>query len=529
MTTTISPPPAPGRRARLLALVLLTAAFACVQLYYYNDVAWALRLAWVIVLVYMALRLLLDLARVGVNFLANTVLQREYVRQEREKTGEHQLTRLKTQAELRQAEASALKAQNEAQYSYIVADKDQAVFVRDLSKNTVWRPLHLLPQHRVNGVQQPPNGVELATWQIWQQAGGTNGRPVAAPDSSLSLAAGTALPQRIALQDLLLNGRGNLRNIILGVRVDRSGQLAPLSAPIWRLVHIALGGVTDSGKSNLSRAIAYQVLTASGPVECIMADLKRQTFKPFKNYDRLRYPIITDETDFAAVLHELDAETQRRFRLFEPHPQVETLADYHRLAEEELPYIVVFVDEIAGILNGNDIQKLFLQLILVSRAAGIFFVSAGQRWSHKIIDTTIRDQFRTRLHFATNDPHSSKMLLDSAQASEIELQGRAYAQLPFGIEREIVEVQTPLLELEQAASPPIGAIEGGLTVPEHTGPQPIPDLPPPVPDTDESRVMELHSNGESRSAIAREVFKHDGGNQLKLVDEILKKYQVAAP
>jgi hypothetical protein len=35
--------------------------------------------------------------------------------------------------------------------------------------------------------------------------------------------------------------------------LDETGNLLPITAPIWRLVHISIGGVTDSGKANLIR------------------------------------------------------------------------------------------------------------------------------------------------------------------------------------------------------------------------------------------------------------------------------------
>jgi DNA segregation ATPase FtsK/SpoIIIE-like protein len=240
--------------------------------------------------------------------------------------------------------------------------------------------------------------------------------------------------------------------------------------------------------------------------------LKRQSFKPFKQSDKLLYPIISDVSEFSAILAELRAETERRFAQFETYPAVETLADYNRVSDYPLPYLVMFVDEIAGILNGKDIQRDFLQLIQISRAAGIFIISAGQRWSHRIIDTNIRDQYRTRIHFATDDPNSSRMLLDSAAASEIDLQGRAFAKLPFGIEKSIIEVQAPYLDLDTV----LQATRDG------SGPQQ--EIPTLQPDPIAAQVLELSKTGQSVSAIAREVFKGDGGNQIKKVRAILEQF-----
>jgi hypothetical protein len=439
----------------------------------------------------------------------------EQLSQERERTTEARLSRHKTEAELHKAAARARQAERDSQFAYITARQDEAVFVRDDNKNAVWQPLHLIPNHGVNGMEVAPTGMELATWQYW--LADRTRTPLAANHQLTLPTPGAALPRSVDLLDLLHNGQGNLRHIILGVRLDQSGKLLPVTAPIWRLVHIAIGGVTDSGKSNLIRAIAYQVLTASDNTQVILVDLKRQSFKPFKQSDKLLYPIITDVSEFSAVLSELRVETKHRFARFETYPAVETLADFNRVSDQTLPYLVMFVDEIAGILNSKDIQRDFLQLIQISRAAGIFIISAGQRWSHRIIDTNIRDQYRTRLHFATDDPNSSRMLLESAAASEIDLQGRAFAKLPFGIEKSLIELQAPYLNLETVLQ----------AAPDSGGPQQ--DIPVPQPDPVAVRVLELSEQGQSVSAIAREVFKGDGGNQIKKVKAILDHFTLRKP
>jgi hypothetical protein len=489
---------------RALVLLLLVGMAWYVHISFGSEIAWWFEVGLAISLIYFSLVLLNYLIRIVIITISTIRLEHEHIKQEQERTTETRLTRLKAEAEVCRARAEAVKAERDSEFAYITARQDEAVFVRDDNENAVWRPLHLIPSHRVNGVDVIPTGMEFATWQYWLADRTTTSSPPTHQQLPLPTS-NVALPQRIDLLDLLHNGRGNLRQIVLGLRVDEMGKLIPVTAPIWRLVHIAIGGVTDSGKSNLIRAIAYQVLTATDNVHVILADLKRQSFKPFKQSDKLLYPIITDEVEFSTILAELRAETNRRFTQFETYPAVETLVDYNRASDQALPYLIMFVDEIAGILNGKEIQRDFLHLIQISRAAGIFIISAGQRWSHRIIDTNIRDQYRTRVHFATDDANSSRMLLDSPAASEIELQGRAYAKLPFGIEKSLIEMQAPYLDLDTV----LQSINAG------NGPQQ--DMPPPQLDPDTKRVAELVEQNWSDSAIAREVFGTDGGNQIKKV------------
>jgi hypothetical protein len=290
-----------------------------------DEMAWWLRVFLIILLLFLSVTFLAYIIRIFVLLILEVRLKSEQLSQERERTTEARLSRHKTEAELHEAAARARQANRDSQFA------------------------RLIPSHRVNGVEVMPTGMELATWQYW--LADRTQTPLASNNQPILPTSSAALPQRVDLLDLLYNGRGNLRNIILGVRLDQLDKLMPITAPIWRLVHIAIGGVTDSGKSNLIRAIAYQVLTASDNTQVILADLKRQSFKPFKQSDKLLYPIITDVAELSAVLAELRAETERRFARFETYPSVETLADFNRVSGQPLPYLVMFVDEIAGILN----------------------------------------------------------------------------------------------------------------------------------------------------------------------------------
>jgi hypothetical protein len=108
-------------------------------------------------------------------------------------------------------------------------------------------------------------------------------------------------------------------------------------------------------------------------------------------------------------------------------------------------------------------------------------------------------------------------------ASDIDRQGRAYAQLPFGLERAIVEVQAPFLDLEtviQALAPGSG--------PQQAMPKPPPtqpaDKPTDTPTERQQAVLDLWDVGErSESVIASQVYG-EGGRQVELVRKTLKKF-----
>lgn len=412
-------------------------------------------------------------------------------------------------------------AERDSSVLIIVAKGDDAVYVRDADPRRCWMPIHLNPAHRQNGTQSVPTALELGTWQMFH----SRVTGIADGPALLEAPEQVQLPDRVDLLDLLPRGNGNLGNIVLGVAI-KNGSVQPLAAPIWQLVHIANAGATDSGKSNLSRAIAYQCVTADN-AQTVFADLKRQTYKCFKNAGNLLYPIVTNVGDFISVIAELKEETEKRLTLFEPYPTVETIHDYNRI-ETPLLYIIAFIDEISNIFMNKEAQRVFLDLIRVSRAAGIYIVASGQTWSHQTLSTSIRQQFRTGFHFGTNDAHSSRMILNDPSAVEIEHQGRAKVLLPFGLANEILEVQTPYLSLETVAY--------NLTA---TGPATV-AMPAPLeslkmdlqPTEKQEKILRLWDSsnfegvdiGSITGKIAIDAYGSDGGRQRELVEKTLVKF-----
>jgi hypothetical protein len=309
-------------------------------------------------------------------------------------------------------------------------------------KNETATPLHLASD-RPTGGSAPPE--PESRWAAWHNSHAK--RPSAASPITVERATGPA-----ALPDIFhLPPGGSASNVILGQHLNNGGGLVTLSAPIWELVHIASGGATDSGKSNLLRVIALQMILSPN-VMTAFVDLKMSTFKVFRDAPSNMYPIISSEPEFQAITAEIYGEARRRVGLFEPYATVETVADYNRLADDPLPFVVMFIDEISNLLDGNqDSQRGFLDLVRYCRAAGIYLVAGGQTWDHRTMRTSIRQQFRTAFHFATNDKRSSQMLLNCPDAAGISEQGRAMALLPFGLTGgKVIEIQTPYLPLETA-------------------------------------------------------------------------------
>ena len=403
----------------------------------------------------------------------------------------------------------------------MVVTAGEAIYVRDVDLDAKWWKPHLDPRVHSNGRASEPTPIEYAAWRAWLERipGKKSFSPVSTrqPDyptiESRIVESSVELPDRVDLFDLMPNPKGDLRRIYLGVRVEND-RLSNVVAPIWQLVHVANAGATDSGKSNLSRVIAYQCLTAHN-ARTVFVDLKRQTFKTFQGTGNMLYPIVTDIQDFIAVLDMLHEETETRLQLFEPHLTVETIHDYNKLVDQPLHYITVFVDEISNIFMNKEAQQRFLALIRISRAVGVYFIAAGQTWSHRTLSPDIRQQFRTGFHFGTNDANSSRMILNDKRAIDIQQQGRAYVALPFGLASSVIEVQTPYLPLSEVVNRTSYSVRA------------LESIPSPIPkqnqaDLEDNFFIQLVQEGKSRREASMKAYGREyAGNIVSRAKRVL--------
>lgn len=188
--------------------------------------------------------------------------------------------------------------------------------------------------------------------------------------------------------------------------------------------------------------------------------------------------------------------------------------------------IIVFVDEVTNLFLDHDTRRMALRMIRECRAFGMNFITLGQSWSHKEMDTSFREQHRTTGHFGTNNPHSSRMMLNSPEAINITVPGRAYFALPFGLARGIVEIQTPYLDpdtalrLLPATTTPASMPPSRSKDEESVG---IGSDTAASPDGFARRVVELFDAGDTITAICKKIFGYKNQGKLDQVKQVLSE------
>jgi DNA segregation ATPase FtsK/SpoIIIE, S-DNA-T family len=103
----------------------------------------------------------------------------------------------------------------------------------------------------------------------------------------------------------------------------------------------------------------------------------------------------------------------------------EAIYEKEELELEQLPFIVVIVDEMADLMMvaGKDIEGAIQRVAQMARAAGIHVIVATQRPSVDVITGTIKANFPNRISFQVTSKIDSRTILNEQGAEQLLGQG----------------------------------------------------------------------------------------------------------
>ncbi|HEY8521189.1 MAG TPA: DNA translocase FtsK 4TM domain-containing protein [Gammaproteobacteria bacterium] len=234
--------------------------------------------------------------------------------------------------------------------------------------------------------------------------------------------------------------------LTLALGKDISGK--PVVADLARMPHLLIAGTTGSGKSVALNAMVLSLLYKSTPehVRLIMIDPKMLELSVYEGIPHLLAPVVTDMKQAANALRWCVGEMERRYALM-AGLGVRHLSSYNRkIAEaaeqgttipdptfkpreegeqapplQQLPYIVVIIDELADMMMmvGKKVEELIARLAQKARASGIHMIIATQRPSVDVITGLIKANIPCRIAFQVSAKVDSRTILDQIGAEHL--------------------------------------------------------------------------------------------------------------
>ncbi len=233
----------------------------------------------------------------------------------------------------------------------------------------------------------------------------------------------------------------------------------PVIADLAKMPHLLVAGTTGSGKSVAINTMILSILYRLSPEQCrmIMVDPKMLELSVYDGIPHLLSPVVTDPKKAVVALKWAVREMEDRYRKMSKMGvrnidgfnarvaeatargevitrSVQTGIDRETgqaIFEEEemnldqLPYIVVIVDEMADLMMvaGKEIEGAIQRLAQMARAAGIHLIMATQRPSVDVITGTIKANFPTRISFQVTSKIDSRTILGEMGAEQLLGQG----------------------------------------------------------------------------------------------------------
>lgn len=196
----------------------------------------------------------------------------------------------------------------------------------------------------------------------------------------------------------------------------------PWTADLTRMPHLLVAGATGSGKSVCLNVIIMTLLYTFSPDELkfLMVDPKRVELQVYNGLPHLVTPVITKTNETVNALKWALREMDHRYDLLSK-VGARDLASYNARVEEKIPYLAIFVDELADLMatSASEVEGPIVRLAQMARAVGIHLILATQRPSVDVITGLIKANVPARIAFAVASSTDSRTILDQVGADKL--------------------------------------------------------------------------------------------------------------
>ena len=273
-------------------------------------------------------------------------------------------------------------------------------------------------------------------------------------------AIGVEVPNRqrtlVALGDLLSSEEALAAGHPLDVPIGRDIAGRTVVVNLGEMPHVLISGATGAGKSSCINSLITSLVMRTTPeqLRLVLVDPKRVEMGQYNDLPHLLSPVVVDPKKAANILAWAVKEMERRYGLLaesgarditsyqqmiargeinHPASTREMVASVFEeatglvsdleepLGPEELPYIVIVVDELNDLMMvaARDVEESVVRIAQMARAVGIHLVLATQRPSVNVITGVIKANIPSRMAFAVSSLADSRVILDQAGAERL--------------------------------------------------------------------------------------------------------------
>ena len=200
----------------------------------------------------------------------------------------------------------------------------------------------------------------------------------------------------------------------------------PFITDLKKLPHLLIAGTTGSGKSVGINAMILSLLYKNSPdqLRLLMIDPKMLEFSIYNDIPHLLTPVITKPKEAIAALNNMVYEMERRYQRMS-ETRTKNIENFNEKMKheggEQLPYIVVIIDELADLMmtSGKDVEYSIARLAQMARASGIHLIVATQRPSVDVVTGLIKANLPSRISYKVGQKIDSKIILDAMGAESL--------------------------------------------------------------------------------------------------------------
>ncbi len=341
-------------------------------------------------------------------------------------------------------------------------------------------------------------------------------------------------PEMVYLRSLIQTEKFGHSDYELPLALGKTISGEALITDLTKMPHLLIAGATGSGKSVGINTIIMSLLYAVNPakVKFMMVDPKKlelSIYRELRDHYLIWRPdldeeIITKPNNAVNMLNSIVLEMEKRYDKL-ANLNVRNIVEYNKKVEmggtkiseeqhQQLPYIVVIVDELADLMMvaAKEVETPIARLAQMARAVGIHLILATQRPSVNVITGTIKANFPARIAYQVATKVDSRTVLDMNGAEQL-LGNGDMLFLPAG-QPKPVRLQNPFVSTDE--------VEAVVTHIAHQKKLPYYNIPQPGSNRGGGGVSGMGSERDPLYEEARATVVHHQQGSISFLQRRLK-------